>query len=136
MRIEGRLKKSGKFWAAEIPLLCIYTQGKSKNHAYAMVKDAIEALVDQESFSIDVQPLTDDYFAVSSNNDRALMAFALRQQRAACGLSQSDMAKALSYTSKNAYAQYEQGKVVPSLDKFAKFLMAMDKRLEPILKLG
>ena len=45
MRFAGQLVKSGKWYAAEVPLLGIDTQGKSKANAYAMVKDAIENLV-------------------------------------------------------------------------------------------
>ncbi len=46
MKIEGKLIKSGKWWAVEIPLLLIYTQGKTKRHAYLMAADAVEAIVD------------------------------------------------------------------------------------------
>ncbi len=136
MKIEGRLRKSGNWWAIEIPLLCIYTQAKAKGDAYRMAKAAIEELVDQAGFSVLVEPLERDAFTVKASDDKILMAFALRQQRSSRGLTQEDVARALSYSSKNAYAQYEQGKATPSLDKFTQFLQAMDKHLEPILKIG
>ena len=48
MRFAGQLVKSGKWYAAEVPVLGIDTQGKSKANGYAMVKDAIESLVNNE----------------------------------------------------------------------------------------
>ena len=40
MKIEGKLIKSGKWWAVEIPLLLVHTQGKTKRQAYLMAADA------------------------------------------------------------------------------------------------
>jgi len=43
MKIEGKLIRSGKWRAVEIPLLKIYTQGRIRKDAYRMAKDAIES---------------------------------------------------------------------------------------------
>ena len=54
MKIEGRLEKCKNYWAVSIPLLLIYTQGKSKKEALMMAKDAVECLVEEKNFKIDV----------------------------------------------------------------------------------
>lgn len=44
MKIEGNIKKSGAWWSVEIPLLPVYTEGKTKKEAFEMVKNAVEDL--------------------------------------------------------------------------------------------
>ena len=134
MKIEGKLIRSGKWWAVEIPLLLIYTQGKTKKDAYLMAADAVEAIVDEKSFKVKVTEGPDNTFSIGSSNDSVLMALALKQQRAEHHLSVRDIAKRLGSNSPSAYSRYEQGKVKPSLDKFTQLLKAIDPRLEPILK--
>jgi DNA-binding XRE family transcriptional regulator len=134
MKIEGKLIRSGKWWAVEIPLLLIYTQGKTKKDAYLMAADAVEAIVDEKSFKVKVTEGPDNTFSVGSSNDSVLMALALKQQRAEHHLSVRDIAKRLGSNSPSAYSRYEQGKIKPSLDKFTQLLKAIDPSLEPILK--
>jgi DNA-binding XRE family transcriptional regulator len=134
MKIEGKLIRSGKWWAVEIPLLLIYTQGKTKKDAYLMAADAVEAIVDEKNFKVKVTEGPDNTFSVGSSNDTFLMALALKQQRAEHHLSVRDIAKRLGSNSPSAYSRYEQGKIKPSLDKFTQLLKAIDPSLEPILK--
>lgn len=134
MKIEGKLIRSGKWWAVEIPLLLIYTQGKTKKDAYLMAADAVEAIVDEKSFKVKVSQGPDNTFSIGSSNDSVLMALALKQQRAEHHLSVRDIAKRLGSNSPSAYSRYEQGKIKPSLDKFTQLLKAIDPSLEPILK--
>jgi len=134
MKIEGKLIRSGKWWAVEIPLLLIYTQGKTKKDAYLMAADAVEAIVGEKSFKVKVTEGPVNTFSIGSSNDSVLMALALKQQRAEHHLSVRDIAKRLGSNSPSAYSRYEQGKVKPSLDKFSQLLKAIDPRLEPILK--
>ncbi len=134
MKIEGKLIRSGKWWAVEIPLLLIYTQGKTKKDAYLMAADAVEAIVDEKSFKVKVSEGPDNTFSIGSSNDSVLMALALKQQRAEHHLSVRDIAKRLGSNSPSAYSRYEQGKIKPSLDKFTQLLKAIDPSLEPILK--
>lgn len=135
MKIEGKLVRSGKWWAVEIPLLKIYTQGKSRKDAYFMAKDAIESIIDEKGFTVSVTEGAADTFMVGSSNDTLLMALALKQQRSSLHLSVRDVAKNLGSNSPAAYSRYEQGKVKPSLDKFSKLLKAINPRLEPILSI-
>jgi len=45
MRFSGKIYKDGKFWLAEIPILDLMTQGRTKKEAYEMVADMLEYLV-------------------------------------------------------------------------------------------
>ena len=134
MKIEGRLIQSGKWWAVEIPLLLIYTQGRTKKDACAMAADAVEAVIDATGFKVTITDGPDNTFCIGSNNDSLLMAFALKQQRTDRHLSVRDVARRLGSDSPAAYSRYEQGKVKPSLDKFSQILKAIDPRLEPVIK--
>jgi len=133
MKIEGKLIRAGKWWAVEIPLLKIYTQGKSRKDAYCMAKDAIESIIDEKDFTVTVTEGPADTFMVGSSNDTLFMALALKQQRSSLHLSMRDVAKNLGSNSPAAYSRYEQGKVKPSLEKFSQLLKAIDQRLEPVL---
>lgn len=133
MNIEGTLIRKGAWWAVEIPLLKIYTQGRSRKDAYCMAKDAIESIIDEKSFTVSVTAGPADTFMVGSNNEVLLMALALKQQRSSRHMSVRDVARNLGSNSPAAYSRYEQGKVRPSLDKFSQLLKAIDPRLEPVL---
>ncbi len=39
LRLSGKMEKAGKYWAIEVPLLYIYTQGRTKKEAFEMLKD-------------------------------------------------------------------------------------------------
>ena len=136
MKIEGKVKKSGKYWAVEVPLLLIFTQGKSKKDALLMAKDAVDELIGNEIFSSSVSELANGIFSVSSNNDSLLISVALKQQRLHRGLSIRDVSLRMGSNSPTAYSRYEKGTVKPSLDKFSELLKAIDADLEPILKIG
>jgi hypothetical protein len=125
MRFEGRVFKAGRFWAVEIPILGIATQGRSKKDAYAMAADAIAALVDTPGFSVDIFPGAGDYFEVGSENHAALTALLLRRQRVMRGLSLIDVARRLGAKSLNSYARYEQGRAVPTVERLARLLAAV-----------
>lgn len=56
MRFAGRIFKSGKHWAVEVPILNVVSQGPTKKEAYEMIADAIESLVNKKGFKLDVFP--------------------------------------------------------------------------------
>ena len=126
MRFAGRVVKSGKWYAAEVPVLGIDTQGKSKANAYSMVKDAIESLVKKAGFAVTIYPGKGNYFEVGANDQAAWVAFLLLRQRMVHGLSLADVAERLGAKSRNAYARYEQGESVPTADKLMKLLAALE----------
>ena len=122
MRFSGKVFKEGRFWAIEVPILGITTQGQSKKEAFEMIAEAIELLVNKPSFKIDVFSGRGDYFEIGSVDQGILIAFLLRRQRVKCGLSLSDVSKLLGAKSQNTYARYEQGKSVPTVSKFNQLL--------------
>ncbi len=127
MRLAGRVFKSGKYWAIEVPILGIVTQGHSKKDAFDMIADAIESLVNKENFKITVFPGKESYFEIASDDVAALTAFLLRRQRMKHGLTLVEVSKRLGAKSFNTYARYEQGRAVPTIDKFSLLLSALSE---------
>ena len=81
MKIEGKIKRSGKWWAVEVPLLLVFTQGRTKKSALLMIKEAIEELIDVKGFEVSIDNVQAGTFSVAANNTKWLMAFILKQQR-------------------------------------------------------
>jgi hypothetical protein len=125
MRFDGRVFKVGRYWAVEVPILGVATQGRSKRDAYAMMVDAIEALVHKAGFKIVVHPGSGAYFEIGANDEATLTAFLLRRARLRAGLTLAEAAKRLGAKSLNAYARYEQGRAVPTVVKLSELLEAV-----------
>jgi hypothetical protein len=134
MRFEGRLLKQGKWWAIEVPMLGVFTQGRSKREAYEMIKDAVELLADTPGFRVDVYPGVGRHFEVSASDERTLVALLLRRQRQARGLSLAEVTRRLGLKSRNAYARYEQGKAVPTVEKLTELLRAVNPERDLVLR--
>lgn len=125
MRYAGRISRQGRLWAVEVPVLHVYTQGRTKKEAYEMVADAIEMLVDKDGFHVDVYPGDEGYLEVGSDDEACLVALLLRQQRLGSGLTLVEVARKLEARSHNAYARYEQGHCVPTIEKLTELLRAL-----------
>ena len=125
MRFHGCVYKDGKFWLAEVPLLDAMTQGRTRKEALAMVADLLETLADRPGFSVQVYPGKHEEFEVSAVDTRGLMSLLLRRQRERSGLSLAEAAVRLGAKSRNAYARYERGTSMPTLDKLTKLLQAV-----------
>lgn len=125
MRLAGRVFKVGKYWAIEVPILDVVTQGHTKKEAYEMIADAIESLVNKKGFKVEVFPGKGPYFELGSTDLLTLTAFLLRRQRMKQGLTLVEVAKRLGAKSHNTYARYEQGKSIPTIEKFNKLLSAL-----------
>lgn len=140
MRFEGTLikpdGKKNRYWSVEIPILHIHTQGKSRKDALFMAKDAIESLLEKKDFRVRIHAGEANTFTIDSDNSTAFIAFMLKRQRQFRGLSVRDVATSLHSKSPNAYAQYEQGRVKPSMDKLVELMRAIDPEFEPVLKAG
>ena len=140
MRFEGMLiepaGKKNRYWGVEIPILHIHTQGKTRKEALSMAKDAIESLLEKKEFRVRIHIGENNSFTVDSDNPTAFIAFMLKRQRQFRGLSVREVAARLNSKSPNAYAQYEQGKVKPSMDKLVELMQAIDPEFEPVLKAG
>ncbi|MGZ5442928.1 MAG: helix-turn-helix domain-containing protein [Thermoanaerobaculia bacterium] len=124
MRFEGTLVRDGRFWLAEIPLLDAMTQGRSRTEALTMIADWLETMVNRHDFKAEVHPRGRSEFEVSGNDVPAMTALLLRRRREASGASLRDVATRLGASSRNAYARYERGEVVPTIEKLDALLKA------------
>ena len=125
MRFAGSIYKDGKFWLAEIPILDAMTQGRTRKEAFTMVADLLETLVDRPGFTVHVHPGEGDYFEVNASDMRPLVSLLLRRQRERSGLSLADAAARLGVRSRNAYARYERGTSLPTVEKLDALLHAV-----------
>jgi predicted RNase H-like HicB family nuclease len=119
------MQKQGRYWAIEVPILGVVTQGRTRSDAYLMVADAIEALVNKTGFSVEVFPGDDEYFEVGSSDFAPLTALMLKRQRLLNGVTLAEAAKRLSASSPNTYARYEQGRTMPSVEQLGRLLAAV-----------
>jgi predicted RNase H-like HicB family nuclease len=138
MRFEGRTwkDKGSKYWLIEVPLLDVTTQGTSKKDAYRMIADAIETLIHQKGFKINARSTGRENFTIGANDENALIALMLKRQREAHHLTLVEVANRLGQKSPNAYARYEQGKSVPTVEKLKQLMKAIDPGFEPVLKIA
>jgi hypothetical protein len=74
VRFAGRVFKVGKFWAVEVPILEVVTQGRTKKDALLMIADAIESLADRPGFKLEVFPGAGEYLEVGSEDLATLTA--------------------------------------------------------------
>ena len=133
MRFVGQAFKAGKYWAIEIPILDIATQGRTRNEAYEMIADAVEALVNKEGFKVRVFRTKGRTFEIGTSDQGALTALLLRRMRQKAGLSLEEVAARLGSKSPNSYARYEQGRSVPSVEKFAQLFSAVAPNKEFVI---
>jgi predicted RNase H-like HicB family nuclease/DNA-binding XRE family transcriptional regulator len=125
LRLAGKMEKAGKYWAIEVPLLYVFTQGRTKKEAFEMLKDAIESLAEEQDF-FEVIPGSGERFEICSKDAARFTAFILKRQRQKQGLSLSDMSKRLGRKSRNTYARFEQGKSDPTISNLLKLLSAVN----------
>jgi Helix-turn-helix domain len=124
MRFEGKVSRDGRFWLAEIPLLDALTQGRTRKEALEMIADWVETMVNRRGFRAQVHPRGRAEFELSGSSAAALTALLLRRRREAAGASLRDVASRLGASSRNAYARYERGDAVPTLEKLDALLKA------------
>ena len=138
MKIEGKLeKKAGeKIWGVDIHEIGIFTQGRTKKEAFKMAKEAIELIVNLEGFEVVVKPAQNNSFFIIPNNTGPILAMILRQKRVDSGLSIRDVARRLGQSSPNSYGRYENGKNIPTIEKFDELLAAIDPGLSSVLRVA
>jgi predicted RNase H-like HicB family nuclease/DNA-binding XRE family transcriptional regulator len=124
MRFNGRTFRSGNYWAIEVPLLDVVTQGYTKKDAFLMIADAIEGLVNRKGFKIKVFGGRNGEFEIGASDEAVLTAFFLKRTRTKAGLTLAEAAARLGSKSPNSYARYEQGRSVPSIRKLSQLYSA------------
>lgn len=125
MRFQGRLVRDGKWWLAEVPMFDALTQGRSRKEALEMVVDWFVTMVNRRGFKVEVHAIDAEHFEIGSGDSRSMVSLLLRRQREKSGLSLAQVADRLGAASRNAYARYEQGRAVPTIDKFEELLRAI-----------
>jgi DNA-binding transcriptional regulator YiaG len=133
MRFVGKVFKAGKYWAIEIPILDIATQGRTKKEAYEMIADAVESLLNKKGIEVRVFGTKGRAFEIGASDQGALTALLLRRMRQKAGLSLEEVAARLGSKSPNSYARYEQGRSVPSVEKFAELFSAVAPNKEFVI---
>lgn len=118
----GTITKQGAWWAADVDAAGVHTQGKTKAAAEAMLLDAIRELVNRPDLELEASALGDGRVLIEASDPAALTALVLRYQRSASQLSLADVSERLGKKSRNAYARYEQGDSVPTVDKLIELL--------------
>ena len=138
MKLEGKIWKSStrRYWLAEVRDLDLVTQGTGRRDAADMLRDAIESQVNRAGFLVNVETDRDGRCTIGSNNDSLLVAFMLRALRAREGLSVREVARRLGAKSPNAYAQYETGRVAPSIDTLSRLLAALNPEFDAVLRVA
>ena len=124
MRFEGKLEKDGRFWLAEVPTLNAMTQGRTRAEALRMIADWLETMVNRRGFRAEVHPRGKFDFEIGGTDVAAMTAVLLRRRREASGASLRDVASRLGVSSRNAYARYERGDAVPTVEKLDALLKA------------
>jgi predicted transcriptional regulator len=134
MRLEGKVWREGRRWLAEVDLLDAMTQGRTKKEALRMVADLVETLVNRVGFSAGVHGGRGGYIEISGEPLAPLVSLVLRRQREKSGLTLDQVAERMGQKSRNAYARYEQGAAVPSIEKLGQLLRAAGSGREFLVK--
>ena len=136
MRFYGKAYKDGKFWLAEVPILDAMTQGLTQKEAFVMVEDLVETLANRPGFSVKVHPGVHGHFEVGSSDTRTMVSLLLRRQRERSGLSLAEAAERLGAKSSIAYARYEVGTSIPTVEKLDELLHAISPGQDFVLHLS
>lgn len=123
MKIIAKAHKEKKGWSIEIPDLAAWTQGDTKAEAVDMVASLVDEMAEKELGT--TAHWTDDHIEINCTDAAGLVALILRQRREASGLTLKQVAAKLHMKSANAYARYEQGRSVPTLNKLDELLQAV-----------
>lgn len=125
MRFQGKLYKDGKFWLVEVPVFGAMTQGRSRKEALEMIADWFATMVDRPGFAVTIHEGKQGNFEISASDTKAMVGLLLQRQRQLHGLSLTAVAERLGAKSRNAYARYEQGSSMPTVEKLDKLLQAV-----------
>lgn len=133
MRFQGKVYKDGNFWLAEVPIFDAMTQGRTRKEALEMIADWFETVANCPHFSITVYGGKKGEFEIGASDTRLMIRLLLQRQRQISGLSLAAAAERLGAKSRNAYARYERGTSVPSVEKLDQLLRAVSPRKDFVL---
>jgi hypothetical protein len=110
------------------------TQGRTRKEALDMVKDWFLTVADRKGFSVQTHGGHADEFEVSADDARTMISLLLQRQRQKSWLSLAQAAERLGAKSRNAYARYEQGVSVPTVEKLDELLRAIAPDREIVVR--
>jgi hypothetical protein len=90
-----------------------------------MIADWFETMANCPDFSIQVYAGKKGEFEICASDTKIMIRLLLKRQRQVSGLSLAAAAERLGAKSRNAYARYEQGTSVPSIEKLDELLQAV-----------
>jgi hypothetical protein len=125
MRFQGTLYKDGRHWLAEVSVFDAMTQGRTRADTLSMMADWFETLLGTAAGSVRAIAVTRTDFEIVADDTARMISLLLRRQRQRSGLSLAEAADRLGARSRNAYARYEQGRTVPTVEKLDELLKAV-----------
>jgi Helix-turn-helix domain/Putative transposase len=132
---QGHIPARGsRYWEVKIPQLGVFTQGRSERNAYAMAANALETLVGEKRFRVQVVPLDGGRFLIRANDSRPLIARWLFRLRADKGLSLREAAARMGSSSSEAWARYESGRASPTVEKLSELIHALDPEADFVVR--
>lgn len=134
MRFQGELRKEGRYWLVGVPVFDALTQGRTRREALEMITDWFSTMVDKPKFAVRVHVTSPSTFEIAADDARPMISLLLRRQRQKSGLSLAQVAERLSAKSRNAYARYEQGTAVPTVEKLDALLRAIAPDRDLVLR--
>ena len=127
MRFSGRVFEDGSIWLAEVPVFEAMTQGRTRQEALEMIQDWFESMVGLPGFSAKTRLTGKDSFEISASDLGPMISLLLQRQRQRSGLSLAEVARRLGARSRNAYARYERGESLPTIEKLDQLLQAVSE---------
>lgn len=134
MRFSGKVYKHKSHWLAEVPLFEAMTQGRTRREALEMMEDWFVSMVNRPGFSVEALLIGKDEFEVTSPDLKSMISLLLQRQRHMSGLSLADAAERLGAKSRNAYARYERGDSLPTIEKLDQLLRAISPDRDVVMR--
>ena len=134
MRFQGELRREGRHWLVGVPVFDALTQGRTRREALDMIADWFATMVDSPGFAVSVHVTSPSTLEIAAEDARPMISLLLRRQRQRSGLSLAQAAERLGAKSRNAYARYEQGAAVPTVEKLDALLRAIAPDRDLVLR--
>jgi predicted transcriptional regulator len=99
-----------------------------------MIQDWFETIVNKRGFAVSIHMAKSGEFEVDSDDVRSMISLLLERRRQQSGLSLAQAADRLRVKSRNAYARYERGESVPTLEKLDRLLKAVSRHRGLVVK--
>jgi hypothetical protein len=124
LQLRWTVKKSGRYWEVACAALAANTQGTSRADALEMAVDWVRSMLDRPDLVASTEMAGEGEFLMTVQEVAPVLALIAARCRAAAGLTQTDIAKALGLAHKGTVAQAEAGKNELGFTRLAEILGA------------